>query len=54
MKDQPDQRFDVAYVPKGAKESVFEIYFSPGTEQFFTDSSLDNQAAAAVGKGNIK
>lgn len=34
VKDQPDQRFDVAYVPKGAKESVFEIYFSPGTEQF--------------------
>lgn len=35
VKDQPDQRFDVAYVPESARESVFEIYFSPGTFKYF-------------------
>lgn len=35
VKDQPDQRFDVAYVPESATESVFEIYFSPGTFKYF-------------------
>ena len=35
VKDQPDQRFDVAYVMQDEKESVFEVYFSPGTYKFF-------------------
>ena len=35
VKNQPDQRFDVAYVQQDEKESVFEVYFSPGTYKFF-------------------
>lgn len=35
VKEQPKQRFDVAWVPENDGEYTFEIYFQPGTVKYF-------------------